>query len=391
MARNTCRIGFPLSSTLFLIVLSFLVSACVTANQQPKAITWNRDSNEAIVHFQKPVIQPNDINYSLTELQRGLLFFNEGDYLHSDLRFANALRVMDKIGGEAGREAGAVVVDERTKTFKGEPYERATAYLFRGLCHFNRGDYAGALAAFRSSLAADAETRNKEQKYLEDFTISHFLVALTYERLSEHDNAIAALQMAKTSAPGNPLLASANLNDNFVAVLGVGLGPFKRGARTYTCLQPSGENVEVTIDSESTQRAAEATDLLVQAQSQQWGEADTARVARMIGKAVLSGILSGLTGANINIQDYEDARCWIGLPLKFFIYTATVPAGNHNITIKSYDRDGKEIERNRQIWFDVPVASANCPILYLPVQQDRQNYYGKMQVNINSTMEKAAK
>jgi tetratricopeptide (TPR) repeat protein len=369
------------------LTIAFL-SGCVAPNQK-KVITWDRDSNEAIVEFQKPVVQPNDLNYSLTELDRGLLFFRNGDYFHSDTRFANALKVMDRIK-EKG-EGGAVAVDERAKTFKGEPYERAIAYFSRGMCRFNQGDYSGALASFRSSLSSDAETRNKERRFLEDFTISQFMAALCYQRLGEPDNAEAMLMLARTNAPNNPFLTAASLKHNFVAILGIGDGPFKIKARTYlTGLAPE-KKVELVIDDGSPAQPAEATDLLAQAKSQQRGAADNARVARKAGKFVLSVLLSAATGVNVNIEDYDDIRSWYGLPLKLYIFTADVPPGNHTINLKCYDEKGKELERNSQVWFDVPVSATPGPVLVLRDYRNWQNHHNVEHVKLNQAQDTPAK
>jgi tetratricopeptide (TPR) repeat protein len=277
-----------------------------------------------------------------------------------------------------------VIWDERTKTFKGEPYERATAYFYRGICHFNRNDYSGALAAFRSSLAADAETRNKERKYLEDFTISHFMAALCYERLGEHDNTKTSLEMAQSASPKNPFLSVGSLEHNFVAILGVGSGPFKMGARKFSAGPCPEQRVEVIVDSDSPKTASEATDLLVQAQSQRRGSADKARIARQTGKFCLSVTLSALSGSNVEIKDYEDTRSWWGLPLKFYLFTADIPPGNHTVMVKCYDAKGSEIEQDRQLWFDVPVPSGNAPVLLLVIRPYWQNHQGLKQVKITN-------
>jgi len=375
-SRLLCTIGAC-------VTIAFL-TGCATP-QKGKVITWDRDSNEAIVEFQKPVVQPDDLNYSLTELDRGLLFFRNGDYLHSDTRFANALKVMDRIK-EKG-EGAAVTLDERAKTFKGEPFERAMAYFCRGMCRFNQGDYSGALAAFRSSLASDAETRNKDRRFLEDFTISQFMAALCYQRLGEPENAEAMLMLARTNAPNNPFLTADSLKRNFVAILGIGDGPFKIAARTYHTGVAPEKKVELVVDEAAPAQPTEATDLLVQAKSQQRGAADNARVARKVGKAVLSGVLSGLTGVSINIEDYDDIRSWHGLPLRLYIFSADVPPGNHTIQLKCYDQKGKELERHSQIWFDVPVTTNPGPVLVLRDYRNFQNHFNVEHVKLNQTQD----
>lgn len=374
----------PTTPLAYAAALIFVAGVSVAAKPKKEVITWDRDSNRSIVAFHKSVVQMNDINYSLCELGRGLFFFERGDYLHSDARFANAIRLMERIGGEGGRAVAAVALDERAKTFKGEPYERATAHFFRGVCHFNRADYPGALAAFRSSLASDAETRNKETRYLEDFVISHFMAALCYERLNEPENAKAALAMAKKTAPDNKFLSQMALNSNFIAILGIGRGPFKTGPRAFGT-GPSPENkVEVTIGKGSPKPSADATDLLVQAKSQTWGSADTARIARKTGKIILSAAIKATTGVDVSdaLEDKPDLRSWHGLPLHFYVFAADVPPGNHTVTVKCFDAKGAEIETDRHIWFDVPVPAANGPVFYLPIRQCWQNHHGLERVKI---------
>jgi len=364
--------------------LSVLVLSCLwgCAPQPPKTITWNRDSKEAILAFQKEVVPPTDLNYALCELNRGLLFYNNGDFFHSDSRLANGLKVMDRIREDQGKETTAVVWDERAKVFKGEPYERAMAYFCRGLCHFNMGDYSGALAAFRSSLAADAETRNKETRLLEDFTIAHFMAALCYSRLGEPENAEAALRMARAASPDNPFLTSASLGHNFIALVGVGNGPYKIGARKWAMVNAPEARIELAVDGAVGNEPAEAVDLLTQAKSQTWGEADSARAARRAGKFALSLALSVATGVNINIEDYEDIRSWRGLSLKYYLFTAAVQPGTHTISLKAFDKKGKELEYYRQTWFDVPAPAEKAPVLCLTSTPYIQNCLGLQLVEI---------
>lgn len=368
--------------------VSFL-TGCV-APQQQKVILWNRDSNESIVAFQKPVVPENDLNYSLLELVRAQLFFENGDYFHSDRRFANATRVMSRIKEGGGQETTAVVIDERVKTFKGEPYERATAFFYRGLCQFNMGKYEGALAAFRNSLASDEETRNPDNRFLQDFTIAQFMAALCYDRLGDADNARAALDLAKTNAPNNPYLSTANLKHNFIAIIGVGEGPFKLAARKWVVGLSPEKRIELVIDEGQPSQPGEVTDLLFQAKSQKRGAADNARVARKTGKFILSVFLSAATGVNINIEDYDDVRSWHGLPWRFYLFTADLPPGTHNVTLKTYDEKGKELERHRQVWFDVPVQAQAGPVLYLRTKRNWQNEHGLQQVKLIPSAESAS-
>ncbi len=367
---------------LFALVCCSFLSGCAVDQIKP----LNIDSNASILEYHKPVVPDSDINYALNELMRGLLFFDLGDYLDSDARFANACGVMEQITGDEGRETVAVVLDERAKTYKGEPYERATVYFLRGLCRYRLGDYSGALAAFRHSLACDAETRTDKQKHKEDFSISHFMAALCYERLGEHDNAQATLDIARRSSLDNKYLKSANLTNNFIAVIGVGEGPFfiagGLSGKTITCGKCPVVKVEVFLKDKLLGNAVEITDLLVQAKSQKWGEADTARLGRVIGKAVLEAF------SGVRVKEEVDLRCWYGLPRKYSIITANVPPGTHNVMLKCYDKKGNLLDRYNQVWFDVPIQPNYKNLFYFRIRQNSQNIYGMELKNINEVLEK---
>ena len=365
----------------------------IEALNNDKSISGKNDSQKkATAELDKSkAAYGSSLDYSLFELGTALHLFEAGDYLDADVHFGNATKVMNKITDANGQEVAAVVADEGAKTFKGEPYERATAFFYRGLCRFNNGDYSGALAAFRSSLASDEETRNSNRKLLQDFTISHFMAALCYDKLGELQNATATLAVASSNAPAsNRYLAQQSLKQNFIAIIGVGEGPFKIAARSYEIGTSPERKIELAFDEGSPATADEATDLLFQAKSQMWGQADSARVARKVGKAiisaVISGALSGLGGGNVNvnIQDYDDIRSWQHLPLKFYIFTANLPPGTHTITMKAYDEKGKEIERDRQTWVNVPVSAEPSSVLYLRTKRNLQNQYGYKQVKLNS-------
>lgn len=354
MALRSCFIGISI------LVPLILLNGCVPRS---RVIQLDPDINETIVHFHKPVVPHEHNNYALTELYRGQMFRRLGDRLHSDTRFANALEVMDQIRAD-NREAIAVSVNEWRRTFRGEPYERATAYLYRGICQFNRGNYEAALAAFRNSLARDEETRTDKKEHKEDFSISHFLAALCYERLGEPENAEAVLKVANLHASENPYITKSYLQKNFIAVVEVGYGPYLvEGAfwtKKYKCVSCPEDRVELLFDTEPFGDAAEATDLLQQAESQTWGAADSAAIARGTGKFILNVFVSALIGRDAGIKEKRDLRCWNGLyvnglPRKFYIFTADVPVGLHTIGLRFYDSEGNHLERYEQVWYEVPV------------------------------------
>lgn len=353
-----------------------LLCACQQATIKP----LDRDSSPSILAYHESVVPAEHKDYALTELQRGLLFFDLGDFLDADRRFANACEVMDRIAGDQQRETTAILWSEESKTYKGEPHERATAYVYRGLCRYKLKDYAGALAAFRHSLACTAETRTKDQKTLENFAIGHVLAALCYLQLGERENAQAALNVARQYNADHPFLDAQSLGRSFVAVIAVGQGPYLRPSRLDSsikqvdCPACAEARIDVLIDGVSIGEAAETTDLFEQAKSQGWGEMDSVRLTKAVAKRAISYVpYVGM--ASYLIQAQADLRCWAGLPRKYYVVAADVAPGLHSVTLRFLSDKGDVLPRYEQVWFDVPVAEGSNLLCFRSVP-DAQNCYG---------------
>ncbi len=331
------------------------------------------DSNQSIVKYHEPVVTEDDRNYAFFELYRALLFFELGNFQHADERLREALVVMDRLVGDSGETSG-LILDENLKTFKGEPYERATAFFYRGLCRYNMGDYAGALAAFRSSLAADQETLTEVLAETEDYCISSFMAGLCYARLGERDNAVAALKAAGQHQANHTYLDEETIDCNFVAIVPLGSGPYLTSGFAYTkeyaCAACPEARVTVSCDGNPIGDVEVLTDLLVQAESHSWGDDDTARVARGAVRSVISAFLG------VNVEEKTDVRCWRGLPRRFAVIAADVPSGNHTVGLKFFDAEGQHLEAYDTVWYDVPVSNQAQRVHYLRCKPYHQNVHG---------------
>jgi len=383
-----CRKRSTVLLVSLLIGASSLIAGCAPVIPEPLDI----DRNESIVKYHKPVVPPGHKDYALHELQRGLLFLELGDYLDADMRFANACKVMSQVAGDEDRETAAVVWAESSKTYRGEPYERATAYFYRGLCHYRMKDYSGALAAFRRSLACDAETRTKEQKHLEDFTISHFMAAMCYWQLGEQDNAAASLGMVRARGPASPDLSVKQLDKNFVAVIAIGQGPYLRPSKIDASIKridcgPCHEKrVEVFVDGKKYGDAVEVMDLFVQAKSQDWGEMDSVRIGKRVLQEVVSHIPFVGMAANL-IRSEADFRCWWGLPRKYYVFAADAPPGVHTVALKFSGDTEEHLPRYGQVWFDIPVRQGSGGLYYFRSTRNRQNHHDLEPKKINRKTE----
>lgn len=68
---------------------------------------------------------------------------------------------------ENAARARSLWYEEGAKDYKGEPYERAMAYYYRGLLYLAQGDYENARASFRGGILQDAFA--EEEQYRSDF------------------------------------------------------------------------------------------------------------------------------------------------------------------------------------------------------------------------------
>lgn len=74
---------------------------------------------------------------------------------------------------EEAAQARSNFVKENAKDFKGEPYERAMAYYYRGLLYLREGDFENARASFKGGLLQD--TMAEAEEHSQDFALLAFL------------------------------------------------------------------------------------------------------------------------------------------------------------------------------------------------------------------------
>jgi hypothetical protein len=89
---------------------------------------------------------------------------------------------------QAAKKARSLWSSEGVKDFKGEPYERAMAYYYRGLLFLAEGDYGNARAAFRAAEYQD--TVAEQEEYAGDFGLMSLLAGWASQ--CEGDAAMAA-------------------------------------------------------------------------------------------------------------------------------------------------------------------------------------------------------
>ena len=82
---------------------------------------------------------------------------------------------------------------------RGEPYERAMAYYYRGLLYLRKGDYENARASFKGGLLQD--TMAEQEVYQADFALLIFLEGWSSMMLGDWDMAEESFQEVKKYRP----------------------------------------------------------------------------------------------------------------------------------------------------------------------------------------------
>ena len=109
---------------------------------------------------------------------------------------------------------------EANKDWKGEPYERAMAYYYRGLLYLRKGDYNNAHAAFKDAEFQD--TVAETETFQSDFALMNYLVGWSAQCAG--DSGTSDFGEAIKAQPG---LTAPAAGDNVLLIAELGHGPVK--------------------------------------------------------------------------------------------------------------------------------------------------------------------
>lgn len=368
-----------------IVVLVALLAGCGPTKQQQIA---NRAVSDyfagdyaAAAHRLQKIADKTDENFVLNNLRLGSAALVDYDLDQAESAFVRAYEVINSVGvNDGGRSLGAVLVDEKIKIWKGEPFERAMANFYLGLVYYMQQDYGNARGAFENALfklrdysTDEKKSAAKDYRDVEsNFAVAALMLGKCWQRLGREDLARANFQRAGELQPSLKALADYDRNreSNVLLVIDLGHAPQKVTdfdgsiigfAPTPQQIGPLPRAI-VRVDGKTARDAsqiAEPTiDLVAMAADRRWQSIDTIRAIKSgFGTGLLAaGAYEGMRGLNgrgsaqrrdltasaallgagllLKATSQADVRQWEMLPRTVYLIPMRLPSGAHDITIE---------------------------------------------------------
>lgn len=320
-------------------------------------------------------------NRVLNQLQAATLALDLGNRELAGELFDAALATITSVyaDSEQAARARSLWYDEGAKDFKGEPYERAMAFYYRGLLDMYAGDYENARASFKSGLLQDAFA--EEEQHRADFALLMFLEAWSSHVLGVRGLADERFEELLTFRPGFRLPEA---NHRLLVMVETGKAPRKlqdgiggnvlvyRPGRRFreeaVRIRVDGKALDLTpIESifwQASSRGGRPIDSILEGQVQfkqttQSVSADVSGVAAhatMLSPAfgAAGGVFAGVaavagvaTLATSRVKARADHRFWNNLPDKVHVLTMPMPA-SREVQVEFLDASGAVINELTQ-------------------------------------------
>ena len=326
----------------------------------------------------------------LLALQAGVAALGEGQRGEAAALFDQALASIEGMfaNTENAARARSLWYEEGVKDYKGEPYERAMAFHYRGLLYLAEGDYENARASFRGGVLQDAFS--EEEQYRSDFGSLMQLEGWANQLNGDPAQAVDAYQEVarlhpqwQAPLPGTNVLVVAELGGS-PRKLGDGISNheivYRRPKRTPE------RSITVTIDGRAYPLAL-AEDLYFQASTRGGRRIDrlidgkvafqnaSETIGRIAGRLAADGsVIQAAYGGghgnalgaiaavgaissiiSVNVKPRADVRYWANLPETVHIAALKLAAPPSNVSVQLYDEAGAPVALEQvqvQRWTD---------------------------------------
>jgi tetratricopeptide (TPR) repeat protein len=215
------------------VVLLLWLSGCASTTQYElvnvppaKMTAYLKDKPSQLHYYYTRILREGRRNLVLNHMRAGLAAMEFGAYDLAEESFDIALLNIESVytDDENAAKARSLWYAEGRKDFKGEPYERAMAYYYRGLLYLRKGDFENARASFKGGLLQDAIA--EEETYQADFALLIFLEGWASQMLGDWDMAEEAYREVKKYRPDFTI---PERNHNVLLIAETGNAPRKLG------------------------------------------------------------------------------------------------------------------------------------------------------------------
>lgn len=249
-------------------------------------------------------------NRVLNQMEIGARAFWRADYATAKPALDDAIARIDAVFADSPTAANArkLWYDEGSKDFKGEPYERAMVFLYRGLIYLHDADYENARAAFRRGLMQDAFAEEDQNR--SDFALLLYLDAWASHLNGDSDLSAETLEQLKKLRPN---FGGFGEKDDTLVFAETGLAPRKLGDGAshsffvYRRGKPIAENQVQVMNGAAAMQAYPMEDIYFQASTRGGREIDKILAGKAQFKAATGGVGSFLADTSVALSSNSSA------------------------------------------------------------------------------------
>ena len=335
--------------------------------RNPQADEFAAKAPEKLRPFYRALYLEGERNAVLNFNHLGLAAMEIGEWDTAKKAFDQAIQRIDSIyaDDENARKAKSVWSKERVKDWKGEPYERAMAYYYRGLLYLRDGEFDNAAAAFR---AADYQDTQAEQEAFQgDFGLMPFLAAWAQNC---RGNAGVAKDLYSQAVSKDKALEPLSIDQRFLVLVDSGRGPVKYGEGKFKEVlkfraAPDAKDSAVLVDAggkalpvhaagdvqyQAETRGGRAVDGILNGKAQ-WKE-NTGTAGQVATSVGMASMHAGVMSNNDNMAQFgalasfaglfaqvaaqamtpeADTRAWGSLPGAIYVGSAELPLADFKL------------------------------------------------------------
>lgn len=365
----------------FLALILFLSAGCAT---YAKRRTVPKSEYQAAIRGQPPylhgmirkLLEEGRRNQVLNWNNIALTAMRRGNYTIAKRYFDLSIREINTIFANtaSAKRARSLWFKEDIKSFKGDPYERAMVFFYRGIIYYHDGELDNARASFRSAQLQDAFAEESQNR--SDFAVFDYLEGRITQRIDSPGYAREYfIRMKKL----RKYLKIPKLDQNLLILATTNRGPVKylkskkKHFVKFAIPRQTIQSIVVFRNQIPIRAATWVDDLGYQATTRGGrafdhilkGKVQFKKTARAIGAAsfvtgsVLSRAANQATNQNAKgalaiaalaayaisgtasvisslTRTEADTRTWRMLPGRIYVWSGKLPPGRHQLDIRYY-------------------------------------------------------